>query len=84
MSSSLKNINEDIMIISQFTLAAITSKGSKASFHKSAKPKDAKLLYDEFVNEFKKEKNKIVEGVFGEYMDVSLTNKGPITFNFKV
>ncbi len=84
MSTSLKNLNEDIMIVSQFTLAAITSKGTKPSFHKSAKPEDAKLLYYEFVNEFKKETNKLVEGVFGESMDIKLTNKGPITFNFKV
>ncbi|GEM_PF-662564 len=84
MSTSLQNLNEDIMIVSQFTLAAITSKGTKPSFHKSAKPEDAKLLYYEFVNEFKKETNKLVEGVFGESMDIKLTNKGPITFNFKV
>ena len=84
MSTSLQNLNEDIMIVSQFTLAAITSKGTKPSFHKSAKPEDAKLLYYEFVNEFKKETNKLVEGIFGESMDIKLTNKGPITFNFKV
>ena len=84
MSSSLQNLKEDIMIVSQFTLAAITSKGTKPSFHKSAKPEDAKLLYYEFINEFKKEKNKLTEGLFGEKMDVKLTNKGPITFNFKV
>tara|TARA_B100000795_G_scaffold167690_1_gene126243 strand:+ start:3460 stop:3900 length:441 start_codon:yes stop_codon:yes gene_type:complete len=84
MSTSLQNLKEDIMIVSQFTLAAITSKGTKPSFHKSAKPEDAKLLYYEFVNEFKKETNKLVEGVFGESMDIKLTNKGPITFNFKV
>ena len=84
MSTSLQNLKEDIMIVSQFTLAAITSKGTKPSFHKSAKPEDAKLLYYEFVNEFKKETNKLVEGIFGEGMDIKLTNKGPITFNFKV
>ena len=84
MSTSLKNLNEDIMIISQFTLAAITSKGTNPSFHKAAKPEEAKLLYYEFVNECKKEQNNLVEGIFAEQMDIQLVNKGPITFNFKV
>ena len=44
MSASLKNLKEDIMIISQFTLAAITSKGTKPSFHRSAKLEYAKLM----------------------------------------
>ena len=84
MSTCLKNLNEDIMIISQFTLAAITSKGTNPSFHKAAKPEEAKLLYYEFVNECKKEQNNLVEGIFAEQMDIQLVNKGPITFNFKV
>lgn len=84
MSASLQKLEEDIMIVSQYTLAAITTKGTRASFHKSAKPQDAKLLYDGFVREFRKEKNMVVEGVFGEHMDINLVNTGPITFNFKV
>ena len=84
MTASLKELKEDIMIISQFTLAAVTTKGTKPSFHKSAKPEEAKVLYDEFVNAFKNEQNNIVEGIFGEYMEINLTNKGPVTFNFQV
>ena len=53
-SRSLKDSDEEVLIVSQFTLAAITNKGSKPSFHKAAKTDDAKLLYDKFVNEFKK------------------------------
>ena len=83
-SLSLKNSDEEILIISQFTLAAITNKGNKPSFHKAAKPDDAKLLYDEFVGEFKKLSNKVKEGKFGAFMEVSMNNKGPVTFNFKV
>ena len=83
-SLSLKNSDEEILIISQFTLAAITNKGNKPSFHKAAKPDDAKLLYDEFVGEFKKLSNKVKEGKFGAFMEVSMSNKGPVTFNFKV
>ena len=46
---SLKDANEEALVVSQFTLAAITNKGNKPSFHKSAKPEEAKLLYDELV-----------------------------------
>ena len=83
-SASLKELEEDILVISQFTLAAITNKGNKPSFHKAAKPDDAKLLYDKFVVEFKKLSNKVSEGKFGAYMEVSMINKGPVTFNFNI
>ena len=65
MSASLRELEEDVMIISQFTLAAITNKGNKPSFHKAAKPEDAKLLYDEFMTEFKKVFLRVEEGKFG-------------------
>ena len=83
-SASLKELEEDILVISQFTLAAITNKGNKPSFHKAAKPDYAKLLYDKFVVEFKKLSNKVSEGKFGAFMEVSMINKGPVTFNFNI
>ena len=79
---SLKNSDEEVLIVSQFTLAAITNKGSKPSFHKAAKPDEAKLLYDEFVSEFRNSYTKVKEGKFGAFMEIVLTNKGPVTFNF--
>ena len=51
--------------------------------HKAAKPEDAKLLYDEFMTEFKKVFLRVEEGKFGAFMEIALVNKGPITFNFK-
>ncbi len=83
-SASLKDLEEEILIISQFTLAAITNKGNKPSFHKAAKPDDAKLLYDKFIAEFKELSNKVSEGEFGAFMEVSMVNKGPVTFNFNI
>ncbi len=80
---SLKELNEETLIVSQFTLAAITDNGNKPSFHKSAKFKEAKLLYDDFVSLFKKTYGKVKQGEFGAHMNISLINKGPITFNFK-
>ena len=82
-SKALKDSEEEVLIVSQFTLAAITNKGNKPSFHKAAKPEDAKLLYDEFMTEFKKVFLRVEEGKFGAFMEIALVNKGPITFNFK-
>jgi|TARA_B100001057_G_scaffold423524_1_gene445706 D-tyrosyl-tRNA(Tyr) deacylase len=83
-SRSLKDSDEEVLIVSQFTLAAITNKGSKPSFHKAAKTDDAKLLYDKFVNEFKKTSLRVEEGKFGAFMEINLVNNGPVTFNFKI
>lgn len=83
MSASLRELEEDVMIISQFTLAAVTNKGNKPSFHKAAKPTKAKEIYDEFVQIFKDSSLNVQTGKFGEIMNITLTNKGPITFNFR-
>lgn len=83
MSASLRELEEDVMIISQFTLAAITNKGNKPSFHKAAKPNKAKEIYDQFVQILKDSSLNVQTGKFGEIMNVTLTNKGPITFNFR-
>ena len=83
MSASLRDLEEDVMIISQFTLAAITNKGNKPSFHTAAKPSKAKEIYDQFVQIFKDSSLNVQTGKFGEIMNITLTNKGPITFNFR-
>ena len=83
MSASLRDLEEDVMIVSQFTLAAITNKGNKPSFHKAAKPNKAKEIYDQFVQIFKDSSLNVQTGKFGEIMNITLTNKGPITFNFR-
>lgn len=82
-SYSLKDSKEEVLIVSQFTLSAITNKGNKPTFHKTAKPDKAKLMYDKFVDLFKKEHQLVKEGKFGASMNISLINKGPVTFNFK-
>ena len=82
-SSSLKESDKEILIVSQFTLAAVTNKGTKPSFHKAAKPDNAKLLYDKFVTEFRSSFPRVKEGKFGDLMEIKLVNTGPVTFNFK-
>ena len=83
MSAILRELEEDVMIISQFTLAAITNKGNKPSFHKAATPNKAKEIYNQFVQIFKDSSLNVQTGKFGEIMNITLTNKGPITFNFR-
>ena len=82
-SKALKDSEEAVLIVSQFTLAAITNKGNKPSFHKAAKPNKAKEIYDQFVQIFKDSSLNVQTGKFGEIMNITLTNKGPITFNFR-
>ena len=83
-TTAIKDSQEEILVVSQFTLAAITDKGNKPSFHKAAKPEKAKLLYDEFVNEFARLHKRVEQGKFGASMEIALINKGPVTFNFKI
>ena len=83
-TTAIKDSQEEILLVSQFTLAAITDKGNKPSFHKAAKPEKAKLLYDEFVNEFARLHKRVEQGKFGASMEIALINKGPVTFNFKI
>ena len=78
MNYSVKDINGEILLISQFTLYANTSRGNRPSFDNSMKFNDAKELYDKFVSEIKKE-IKVKTGEFGSDMKVNTINDGPVT-----
>ncbi len=80
---SIKESNSEVLIVSQFTLAAVF-KANKPSFHKAANYTEAKVLYDKFVRLFNSSSILVKEGVFGEHMNISLTNKGPYTLNITV
>ncbi|MCX7955090.1 MAG: D-aminoacyl-tRNA deacylase [Bacteroidales bacterium] len=80
MNLSVKDIDGEIMIISQFTLHALTKKGNRPSYIKAAKPEVAIPLYNLFIEEVKKELGKKVEtGIFGARMMITLENNGPVT-----
>lgn len=80
MNLSIKDIEGDILLISQFTLFASTKKGNRPSFIKSAKPAVAIPLYEQFIRDLTVCLGKPIKtGVFGADMQVSLTNDGPVT-----
>ena len=80
LNKSILDMNYDILSISQFTLYGETSKGNRPSFTKALEPKKALELYLELTNILNNEYGiKTLNGVFGEHMDISLVNDGPVT-----
>lgn len=81
---SVKSLNLEILLVSQFTLYSIL-KGNKPDFHNALEPESARKLYDEFVKVLRSKHTpeKIQTGMFGEMMDVSLNNEGPVTINWE-
>lgn len=80
MNLSLKDIEGEMIIVSQFTLHALTKKGNRPSYIKASKPEIAIPLYESFIKEMEVELGKKVQtGQFGADMKVSLVNDGPVT-----
>ena len=81
MNISVKDIDGEVLIISQFTLYGETAKGNRPSFIEAAKPDDAIPLYEKFIERMNSNlgDDKVKCGIFGTMMDVSLINSGTVT-----
>ncbi len=80
MNFSLKDVNGEIMVVSQFTLCGDCRKGTRPSFDKSAPPNFAYDLYEYFISKLVQCGLKVSTGKFKAMMDVELINDGPVTF----
>ena len=79
MNYSIKEINGELLIVSQFTLYADCSHGNRPSFIKAASKNHAENIYNQFVNYALKQNIKVETGIFGANMKIDSTNDGPVT-----
>jgi D-aminoacyl-tRNA deacylase len=80
MNRSVEEVQEEILVVSQFTLYGDCRKGNRPSFSAAAAPDEAKKLYEYFVQRLRGAGLKVETGQFKARMDVTLTNDGPVTF----
>ena len=82
LDTSLKDLEAELLIVSQFTLGAVTKKGLRPSYHLALEPSKAKQLYDLMIESSSSQGIGVSFGTFGAMMQISSVNDGPYTLNF--
>ena len=80
MNRSVRDIGGGLLLVPQFTLAADTDKGMRASFTPAASPEEGRRLFEYLLANARKQHPLVASGTFGVDMQVTLTNDGPVTF----
>jgi len=80
MNLSVRDVGGGLLLVPQFTLAADTDKGLRASFTPAAPPEDGRRLFAYLLSSAQKQHPIVASGIFGADMQVTLTNDGPVTF----
>jgi D-tyrosyl-tRNA(Tyr) deacylase len=81
LNQSISDINGDILLVPNFTLAADTTRGNRPGFSTAMPPSDAKMMFEKFVDDVSSLHANVSSGLFGADMQVSLINDGPITIS---
>ncbi len=81
LNQSISDINGDILLVPNFTLAADTTRGNRPGFSTAMPPNDAKVMFEKFVDDVSSLHASVSSGLFGADMQVSLINDGPITIS---
>lgn len=84
MNLDLRQVGGELLLVSQFTLAADTNKGNRASFTHAASPEEGRRLFDHLLQRARAELGHCPTGRFGAHMQVHLVNDGPVTFRLRV
>ena len=81
LNQSISDINGDILLVPNFTLAADTTRGNRPGFSTAMPPNDAKVMFEKFVDDVSSLHASVSSGLFGADMQISLINDGPITIS---
>ena len=84
MNKSLSDINGELLVVSQFTLVAQTTKGNRPGFSLGASPEHGLHIYERFIKHVNDDYRECQQGKFGADMQVALINDGPVTFQFDI
>ena len=84
MNRSLQDMGGGLLLVSQFTLAADTRKGTRPGFSPAAEPQEGKRVFEYLVRRAREQHPVVETGEFGAHMQITLTNDGPVTFWLQV